>query len=785
MTTLEQLRALAAQGIGRPGVEAIIGRKLTPDELTAFYKAAAIRKLRAAQAKAEKAARIAAEKQAEEAAAQEAATASGKKAYITKKTLKAAHNARKISEAEYSYIESAGRGRRNSARYKHIIEKVRAWLAAKTAKRAAASSADRVAALVAKRNEIGEIPAPRHPRIIERCRDDPALFGWLYCRQLLDHRPSPIIRERLIYKIRDVIVYGGQLAVEIYRGGGKTTWMEICIVWGILYGYCDFPLDIAASHPLAKAVRKAIFDLLATSDAILADFPAVPTALRKMNGAVQKGLSLTYNGENVGFVSSDAFLRLPMLKDGSGEPLEPACGAVLACRGVGASVRGLNINGKRPGVILIDDPMTQKDAASSATVQRIDDYIHADVLNLAANTDTVSAFIAITPQRVGDLAQRIADRTIHPNWSVTICPFLISLPKNFDDLAGEFCDAFYIDAANDDFKRSNSRAWYVANHERFADCVPADPLAFDKNTEVDAVHHALLKYASSGRDAFYAELQLTVKREEHAFVLMPDTVLSRVRKGVDMRTIPDGTVLTVAATDINPSYALSTLVCAFDVKLTGFIPLYRVDPIRISNVANDTEFSARLFDELSRHARELAAQGIKIDRWGIDAGGRQFDAVTRFAPLARGIVCAGEATAMLGRAGRNWNPYVRSRIRSAINGTVRCRDMQGRTWLAFNADEKKEQVQRAFSSEPGAPGGLSIFDGGARHVDFAIQMTNERIRTKTKIASNDGLDRWAIVWESKDPHDLLDCGAMCYALAADENLTGAGAPIRTVKQWTF
>ena len=64
-------------------------------------------------------------------------------------------------------------------------------------------------------------------------------------------------------------------------------------------------------------------------------------------------------------------------------------------------------------------------------------------------------------------------------------------------------------------------------------------------------------------------------------------------------------------------------------------------------------------------------------------------------------------------------------------------------------------------------------------------MTNERIRTKTKIASNDGLDRWAIVWESKDPHDLLDCGAMCYALAADENLTGAGAPIRTVKQWTF
>lgn len=783
MNTIEQLRALALQGIGRLGAEAFIGRKLTTEELAVFYKAAAIRKLRAAQEKAQKAARAAAEKQAEEAAEQSAASSS-KSLYITKKMLQAARDARKISEAEYKYIESAGRGRRNSTRYKTIIERVRTYFAAKAAK-AANSSADRVAALVAKRNEIGEIPAPRHPRIVARCRDDLALFGWIYCRSLLDHRPSPIIRERLIDKIHDAMIYGGQLAVEIYRGGGKTTWLSIGIVWGLLYGHCNFPLDISASTPLAKAVRKIVFDLLAGSEAILADFPAVPYALRKMNGAVQKGLSLTYNGENVGFISSDAFLRLPMLKTADGSPLEPACGAVIACRGVGAAVRGLNVNGRRPDVVLIDDPQTQKDAASSAAIQRIDSYIHADVLNLSANTETISAFIAITPQRVGDLAQRIADRSIHPNWSVTVCPFLVELPKNFDDLAAEFCEVFNIDAANDDFRRSGSRAWYIANRDRFAGAVPADPLAFDKNTEVDAIHHALLKYASSGRDAFYAEFQLTVKREEHAFVLTPDMVLSRVRRGVEMRTIPDGTVLVVAATDINPSYALSTLVCAFDVKLTGFIPLYRIEPIKIASFANDTEFSARVFDELSRHARDIAAQGLKIDRWGIDAGGRQFDAVTRFAPLARGIVCAGEATPMLGRAGRNWNPYVRSRIRSAINGTVRCRDMQGRTWLAFNADEKKEQVQRAFSSEPGAPGGLSVFDSNARHVDFAIQMTNERIRSKTKASSFDGLDRWTIVWDSKEPHDLLDCGAMCYALAADENLTGAGAPIRAVKQWTF
>lgn len=52
MTILEQIRALAGQGIGRYGVEATIGRKMTDDELMAFRKAETVRKLRIAQKKA-------------------------------------------------------------------------------------------------------------------------------------------------------------------------------------------------------------------------------------------------------------------------------------------------------------------------------------------------------------------------------------------------------------------------------------------------------------------------------------------------------------------------------------------------------------------------------------------------------------------------------------------------------------------------------------------------------------------------------------------------------------
>ena len=53
MTIIEQIRALAAQGVGRANAEATIGRKFTADELAAFRKAATVRQLKIAAKKAQ------------------------------------------------------------------------------------------------------------------------------------------------------------------------------------------------------------------------------------------------------------------------------------------------------------------------------------------------------------------------------------------------------------------------------------------------------------------------------------------------------------------------------------------------------------------------------------------------------------------------------------------------------------------------------------------------------------------------------------------------------------
>ena len=157
--------------------------------------------------------------------------------------------------------------------------------------------------------------------------------------------------------------------------------------------------------------------------------------------------------------------------------------------------------------------------------------------------------------------------------------------------------------------------------------------------------------------------------------------------------------------------------------------------------------------------------------------------MTAFAPLARGLYGL-DAVAMLGRAGQNWNPFVRSRTRNALNGTVPCRDAQGRKWLAFNADLFKERAQLAWNTELGGDGGLSLYDGGANHAAFASQVANERLVSKVKLRKQrgDGEEQYAYTWKTKNPHDYGDCLAMCYALAASGNVTGDGAPPRIGKR---
>lgn len=659
------------------------------------------------------------------------------------------------------------------------------WQSAPTA----ASVADRVAKYVATRNEIGIIPLPRHPRLVDRCRTDLALFGRYYCKALLDHPPSEVMKERLISKLETALIYGGQLAVEFSRGAGKTTWTIIALVWAILYGHRHFLVCIAASRPLAKAIRRAVYDLLAESDEILADFPAVPTALRAMNGVVQKGMALTYQDRSVNFESSELYIRFPNLRDReTGKPIDHACGAILACRGVMGSVRGLNVSGERPDFILFDDPQTPKDAKSPTAVQRLDDFIHSDALNLSANTSTMAAFITITPQRLGDLAMRIADSTLHPNWSVSRCPFIIQACPDFDAKTAGFLEAFAFDAARDDFMRTSSRQWYMDNRELFAGTVTVDPLAYDPKTEIDSIHHALCKIASVGRDVFNSEYQMEVRPDEGLVAVDADTVANSLN-GYDAWRMPPGFDKIVVAVDVNINPGLSYVALALGERNTAAVIGYGRYPAHGPLCAASSPVTV----QRKAVAAAIATLVARFDRMTIPAatGPRRFR--VRAISFDRGwfpsVVCKTLArlrkstTAVLDAirgAGNNYRPpknavfgdhmyYGQSKEDQIANRSLG-------DYLTIHSNYWEEIAQTTFLETALLPGSCSLWGSDATvHKEFAAEVTNRKLIDKS-------LENGHISWRfaKMGPEHYLDALKMAFALAAWHHCYTAAAPIKNI-----
>ena len=604
----------------------------------------------------------------------------------------------------------------------------------------AMSGADRKAKMIATRNELGDLPRVRHPRLVAACRYDLELFGWMYCRPILEHRASEEIDRRLVKKLQQAILSGGQLAVEFTRGAGKTTWTVIAFIWALLYGHRHFPVCIAASKPLAKSVKNAVLSALETFPALHADFPAVTVPLRAIGGVVQRAGTITYHGVPIGFESSEMMFRLPMLRDESGAPVSPACGAHFACRGVGASVRGLNELGDRPDFLLFDDPQTQKDARSATAVERLDRYIHGDALNLGANTETMAAFITITPQRFGDLAHRIADKNLHPNWSTSVCPFLLELCPGFEALADEFIEAFHADAANDDFSRTQSREWYRENAHRFAGTVCVDPKAYDRKTEYDAIHHALNKMASIGKEAFNAEYQMQVNGQSENLNLTPEMV-SNALNGAPMCTLPPGTEACVAFCDVNitKGTGLSWAVGAFGRGRVAAIVAYGRYPEQgelCPQGSSDLAKRRAVAGAIRAVTATIAAldlrtsdtrRKVQITALGFDRGFLP-DVVCRTLFVMRGrLALPFQVCAVRGFGWRQFGDSTHAK-RLARGDHMFLTSSPFGKYLAIHAPYWREIAQSGFLETPLMPGSVSLFgDDPMRHWQFASEVCAERL----------------------------------------------------------
>jgi hypothetical protein len=713
MTTLEQIRALALQGVSRRNAEATIGHPFDADELQAYRAAATVRQLR------------------------------------------------KIAD-------------RNAPK----------------------SGADRVAAWTARRNDVGEIPPPRHPRLKERCKYDLELFGWMYCRPLLRHRASPDIRAGLIHDAQECILNGGQSAELYARGGGKTTWIcEIAAIWALLYGHRRFVVTIGASLKAAKKNLKTIRRHLARSREILADFPAIAIPIRHLGGVAQRAASQTYHGEATDIEWGTDQITLPTLRSGgvvsggveeSKSPthplthsqfLDPACGGILAVTGVGGAIRGANEGGQRPDMLLFDDPQTRKAAASPKLVEGILEYIHSDALGLAGHDSTISAFLTITPQRFGDVATEISSQAKYPEWSVKVQPFIKTLPPNWDQLVQLFCEQYAADAQAKDYTRKLSTAWYIENASLFEKMETIDPEQYDHEREVDVVHHLLNLRAKMGRAAFDAEIMMHVVDSASEIQIDADRVSSSLN-GAPRGICPPGTDTVVGFCDINiqAGAGLScALVACGPQRVAACIQRIRIPadgsalvPPNASDLVRNRRVAAAIREMVQTVAnlriRDCRNRAVRVRALGFDRGWLP-DVVHRTLYVIRKRLPVGFP--IVSMRGFPWNKFGTRKTDMLRRGDhiFATRSRFGE-YLAFMAPYWREVFQGGFLETPLQPGSFSVWGrDAAEHYQFAREVCAEKLVRKYQVYSgHETTTAWD--WMTTGPEHWCDSCTGALALAS-------------------
>lgn len=600
-----------------------------------------------------------------------------------------------------------------------------------------------------------------------RRKAEKSLAAWAetYCVPALLYAPIEDAMRDIMGEMEAATSDSRPYQILVRRGGCKTTMAECAVAYYLATGKRRMGVVSSINLGQAKQILKDITRVF-DGDAFQQDYPDIGCPIALLDGHTrreqrQEGHSVDYR------VTADEVVLPTITVDGV--PV-PSSGSCIKARAL-ASVRGTKHGTLRPDIVLLDDIQTTEIAQSSEQCAKVLTLIRSDVMGLAGLNKAAIINLATTIAADDVTEQLRRDKA----WKTSFYPAILAWPDEWmrqdHGLWGEYLRM--LDAEdNADRPHDGSMCFYVehrAQMDKGAKVLYENRFS-EKDGHISALQRLVHDWREMGDRAFQAEMQMSPKKERFAFEINPRIVLSRVRRGVPHLTVPDGFVFVAAATDINPSYALTTAIVAFDRDRTAFVTEHVISRIRIDSRVNDTEYARKVYEALSEHGRAIRALGVKIDAWGIDAGGKQFDAVTTFAPMSV-QVCGIPACAMVGQSQMKFNGFTRSRLRDALNRTVLCGD-RGKKWLFWDADCYKETAQRSWATETGAPGGLSMFDG-VDHDEFAIQVANERLVSKRDRA--DG--RSEFTWKTKEPHDYGDCVAMCYAVAASQGLTsGTSAP---------
>lgn len=607
----------------------------------------------------------------------------------------------------------------------------------------------------------------------QRSRLEKSLTAWMkFHGGPAFEQPFSPDHKRVIERIEQAINHGGLFALAMPRGHGKSTLLKWATLYCLLTGRRKYVVIIAATAEMAQSIIEFCRQQIQESENLHKHYPHVTTYARATDGkAIKAKFQLRADGKTSGIQWSKTTLVLPDVQNEKNQEY-PSNGAILEGHGLTGAIRGKWKDTKtgrvlRPDFVLIDDPQTRESAESESQCNMRERIITGDVLGLAGPRKKIAAVMPCTIVRRDDLADRFLDHKRHPEWSGITTRLVEKWPDSQDTMWKEYAGLYRDGIASGegtraafDFYRLNRKAMdagaIVSWEERI------------REKEISALQTAQNLLIEMG-DQFWAEYQNhPLKQGVTIYNLTPNAVLARVEKR-QAGIVPDWAKTVLAASDVNPSYAITTAVAAFGEDQRCAVLWYGTQEMDCDKkTMSDTQIKAAVHAALSIVGRSLSGLSCRPHQWTIDGGGAPQNTAIDFCANSLQI-CGIPSVTSFGRAStmyRKTGGQGRKVITREESHLVR--ERHDRQWIIWNAHYWMEQAQRGWLADFGAPGSCTLPDG--HHKEFAEQICREQLKAKGEIGAKMVYD-WAHL---PGPHDYADCMAMLYMLAACHAQIGTG-----------
>jgi hypothetical protein len=650
-----------------------------------------------------------------------------------------------------------------------------------------ATEAARNRAKAAKGKEIGSLPPIADPKRRAKALSGFRLFLLTYAVHVFGLKFSQA-HEDAIDRFEDILNNGGQAALAMPRGFGKTSLMQWAILYAVLSGKRQYVVYVGAIADEAVDRLDEIKAELEVNELLAADFPEVCLPIRALEGIPQRANGQTIDGNRTHISwGGKRKIVLPTVEGSL------SSGAVIAVRGIMGAMRGMKhttADGRsiRPDLVVGDDPQTDASATNPAQVAKRMKVINGTMLQLAGGNVRIAAFVLVTVIAQDDLADQLLDRERNPQWRGQRTQALRSLPTN-DTIWNQYAEAYAEGLrAEDGGKAAN--AFYKKHRKELeagADVVWPERIKPGDLSALQSIMHVKI----DSPEVFWAELQqqpLALQDATDEQITKAELVL-RISQPPRL-IVPQHTPRLICFIDPN-SKVLWWGVCAFGNGFSGHLVASGTWPDQgLSYFANQdirktmakakpkVGLQARVMFGLEQLTSELlptkfidqAGDEHLIERCVIDANwGMITKTVYHFArssPFA-GIITPshGKYFGPLDKTIEQWTRQDGDRV--GHHWRERFNREHAKRFVVFDANRWKSLVSDRIRTAIGDPGAFTIYHDKPTH----HRMLFDHLTSETPIEKTQKSQRLTVYEETKGrDNDLWDVIVGCHVGASMQGI---------------